>query len=166
VTLFPPQNKLTFAPPPPPKPLCKFCTGFLFLFIFGRGCVAKIREENTHGSGPQNAHQRKNDPAPKFFFRKASSFALCWVLSAHTVVHTSLATNKDGASQQRQRERERGPGRERERERALVSTRGPARARLSSTLSFPFFWLLRVSERRHVGGEKKSQQCRRLSLCK
>jgi hypothetical protein len=42
-----------------------------------------------------------------------------------------------------------------------VSTRGPARARLSGTL-FLFF----LAERRHVGGEKKSQQCRRLSLSK
>ncbi len=68
---------------------------------------------------------------------------------------------------ERERERERESprreerGRERERESALVSTRGPARARLSGTL-FLFF----LAERRHVGGEKKSQQCRRLSLSK
>jgi len=127
MTLFPPKNKLTFATPPPQKKtLCKFCTGFLFYLFLVAALFRKLETEIHTGQDPQNAHQRKNDPAPKFFFnRKASKFCiLLGPFCPHSCAHTSLATNKDGASQQRQRERERERVRgeksegERERERA------------------------------------------------
>lgn len=66
VTLFPPKNKLTFAPSKT-KTLCKFCTGFLFYLFLAAALFRKLEKEtHTTGQDPKMPIKGKTTPLPNF----------------------------------------------------------------------------------------------------